>query len=256
MTQRAKAPAGAPTWIDLMTSDPERVRAFYGELFGWTSTDPDPDYGGYINFLKDAVPVAGCMQNQPEFGTPDVWSVYLASADAKATGDAAEAHGGAVVVPAMDVMDLGRMAVVTDPGGASSGVGEPRAHPGFGVLDEPGAPGWFELHTRDYEPTLAFYRDVFGWDVHTAADTPGFRYSTLGEGEGQLAGIMDAGGDFLPEGVPAHWSVYFGVESADASIETTVRVGGSVVQPAEDTPYGRMATVADPTGAVFKLIQR
>ena len=122
MTQRAKAPAGAPTWIDLMTSDPEKVLPFYGELFGWTSTEPDPDYGGYINFLKDGVVVAGCMQNQPEFGTPDVWSVYLASADAKATGDAAEAHGGAVVVPAMDVMELGRMAVVTDPGGASIGV--------------------------------------------------------------------------------------------------------------------------------------
>jgi predicted enzyme related to lactoylglutathione lyase len=124
------------------------------------------------------------------------------------------------------------------------------------VLDEPGAPGWFELHTRDYERTVAFYRDVFGWDVHTAADTPGFRYSTLGEGEGQLAGIMDAGGDFLPEGVPAHWSVYFSVESADAAVETIVRLGGSVVQPPEDTPYGRLATVADPTGAMFKLIQR
>lgn len=253
MPLRATAPTGAPIWIDLMTSDPDTTRPFYGELFGWTSVAGGEEYGGYINFLKDDVVVAGCMQNQPEFGSPDVWSVYLASDDAKATGDTAEAHGGAVVVPVMDVLDLGRMAVVTDPGGASIGVWEPGGHSGFGVLDEPGTPGWFELHTRDYDASVAFYRDVFAWDVHVAADTPGFRYSTLGEGDGQLAGIMDAGA-FLPEGVPAHWSVYFRVEDADATVATILRLGGSVVAPAEDTPYGRLATVADPTGAVFKLI--
>ena len=252
MPLRASAPAGAPTWIDLMTSDPDGVRRFYGELFGWTAVEGGEEYGGYINFLKDGVGVAGCMQNQPEFGTPDVWSVYLAAGDAKAVTEAAEAHGGTVAVPTMDVVDLGRMAVVTDPGGASIGVWEPLRHQGFGILDEPGAPGWFELHTRDYDASLAFYRDVFGWDVHVAVDTPGFRYATLGEGDGQLAGIMDAG-DWLPEGVPAHWSTYFMVEDADAALAVIVRLGGSIVQAAEDTPYGRLATVADPTGAVFKV---
>ncbi|MDD9368526.1 MAG: VOC family protein, partial [Acidimicrobiales bacterium] len=138
MPLRTTAPTGAPIWIDLMTSDPDTTRPFYGELFGWTSVVGGEEYGGYINFLKDDVVVAGCMQNQPEFGSPDVWSVYLASDDATATGVTAEAHGGAVVVPVMDVLDLGRMAVVTDPGGASIGVWEPGVHPGFGVLDEPG----------------------------------------------------------------------------------------------------------------------
>jgi predicted enzyme related to lactoylglutathione lyase len=63
---------------------------------------------------------------------------------------------------------------------------------------------------------------------------------------------MDAG-DWLPEGVPAHWSTYFMVEDADAALAVIVRLGGSIVQAAEDTPYGRLATVADPTGAVFKV---
>jgi predicted enzyme related to lactoylglutathione lyase len=64
---------------------------------------------------------------------------------------------------------------------------------------------------------------------------------------------MDASG-FLPEGVPSHWSVYFGVDDTDAALAKIVDLGGSVVQPAEDTPYGRLATAADPSGALFKLI--
>ena len=103
MPKRDAAPIGAPCWIDLFTSDPDRSRAFYGELFGWTSEDAGPEYGGYINFSKDGVLVAGCMRNDGSAGTPDVWSVYLAIDDAEATVDAATAHGGQVIVPAMDV---------------------------------------------------------------------------------------------------------------------------------------------------------
>ncbi|MDQ6614274.1 MAG: VOC family protein, partial [Actinomycetota bacterium] len=37
MPTRDTAPIGAPCWVDLMTSDTERSRAFYCELFGWTA---------------------------------------------------------------------------------------------------------------------------------------------------------------------------------------------------------------------------
>ena len=154
----------------------------------------------------------------------------------------------------MDVMQLGTMALVTDAGGAAIGIWQPGLHRGFGVHGEPGAPTWFELFTRDYDASVEFYRQVFKWDAHVAGDTPEFRYTTLGEGESQLAGIMDASA-FLPEGVPAHWSIYFGVEDADAALAKITELGGSIVRPAEDTPYGRLAEVADPTGARFKLIQ-
>jgi predicted enzyme related to lactoylglutathione lyase len=95
---------------------------------------------------------------------------------------------------------------------------------------------------------------VFGWDTHTVSDAPDFRYTTLGEGEGQLAGIMDASA-FMPAGAPATWSVYFGTDNADAALAKIVAMGGSVVDAAEDTPYGRLATATDPTGARFKLRQ-
>jgi predicted enzyme related to lactoylglutathione lyase len=252
MPHRDAAPVGAPCWVDLMTSDPDRTRAFYGELFGWTSEDAGPDFGGYINFSKDGRLVAGCMQNQGE-GMPDLWSVYLATDDAAATVDAATAHGSNVIVPAMAVGELGVMAVVTDPGAAAIGMWQPGLHKGFGIYDETGTPSWFELHTRDYEAAVKFYETVFNWKTHVVGDTPEFRYTTLGEGDGQLAGIMDASG-FLPEGIPSHWSVYFRVDDADAALARIGELGGSTVLPAEDTPYGRLAQAVDPTGALFKLV--
>jgi predicted enzyme related to lactoylglutathione lyase len=220
-------------------------------LFGWTAEAPNEEFGGYINFNKDGVRIAGAMKNDGS-GNPDAWSVYLATNDAQATADAVVANGGQVYVPPMPVGDLGTMLLVADAGGAAIGAWQPGLHKGFGILGEPGTPSWFELHTRDYDASTKFYRDVFKWDAHVVADAPDFRYTTLGENDDALAGIMDATA-FLPEGVPAHWSIYFGVKDVDATLAEIVDLGGSIVLPAEDTPYGRLATAADPTGALFKL---
>jgi predicted enzyme related to lactoylglutathione lyase len=253
--KRDAAPIGAPCWIDLFTSDADAARAFYGSLFGWTAEEAGPEFGGYINFAKDEVAVAGCMRNDGQGGTPDLWTIYLATDNVEKTVAKATDHGGQVIVPPMTVGELGIAAVIGDAGQAGIGLWQPGEFPGFGVLAEPGTPNWFELHTRDYDAAVDFYREVFGWDTHTMADTPEFRYTTLGEGDGQLAGIMDAAA-FLPEGAPAQWSIYFLVEDADAALTSIVDLGGSIVTPAEDTPYGRLATAADPTGAVFKVQTR
>src|SRR5258708_39570252 len=98
MAQPTFAP-GAPCWIDLFTSDPDRSRSFYGEVFGWSSEDAGEEYGGYINFSKDGERVAGAMRNDGQSGMPDAWSVYLTTDDAKGTVDAAAAAGGQVIVP-------------------------------------------------------------------------------------------------------------------------------------------------------------
>jgi hypothetical protein len=236
-----------------MTSDTERSRAFYCQLFGWTAEQPASEFGGYFNFTKDGVRVAGCMANRPGSELPDVWSVYLATDDARKATEAAATYGAQVLVAAMDVGDLGTMAVVNDPGGAAIGIWQAGLHQGFGILGEPGTPSWFELHTRDYQSAVTFYREVFGCETHVVSDTPEFRYTTVRQGESWLAGIMDASA-FLPEGVPAHWSVYFGVDDTDAALAKIVDLGGSILTAAEDTPYGRLAAAADPTGARFKLV--
>jgi predicted enzyme related to lactoylglutathione lyase len=250
-------PLGHPCWIDLMTSDPGASRAFYEGLLGWTSEVGGPEYGGYVTFSADGTIVAGAMDKagMPDGGggMPDVWSIYLHVADAQATAEAVTAHGGTLVVEPMEVPGLGIMGFAADPTGAAIGFWQPLAHHGFGVVAEPGAPGWFELFTRDHAAAVAFYEAVFGWSTHVMGDTDEFRYSTLEEGDAAAAGIMDASG-FLPEGVPDHWSVYFQVTDADAAIARAEELGATVVVPAEDTPYGRLATLTDPTGAAFKLI--
>jgi predicted enzyme related to lactoylglutathione lyase len=251
--KRETAPIGAPVWIDLFTSDPDKSRAFYGELLGWTSSEPNEEFGGYFNFSKGDSLVAGGMKNDGSAGVPDMWNVYLAVDNAEARVAKATAHGGGVIVPAMEIGDLGSMAVITDAGGAAIGMWKPGTHKGIGLIAEPGAPAWFELHTRAYDASVQFYKDVFGWDAKTMSDTPEFRYTTLGEGESALAGLMDSS-NFLPAGVPAHWAVYLRVEDTDAAVKTTQELGGSVVMPAHDTPYGRIAMVADSTGAQFRLV--
>ena len=255
MTTRDTAPVGAPCWIDLFTTDPDKSRAFYGELFGWKSEAAGEEFGGYMTFTKDDVPVAGGMTNDGSAGMPDMWNIHLAVTNAQATLDAATAAGGVVHLEPMVVRDLGTMSMIGDPGGAAVGAWQPDTFQGFGVYGEPGTAGWFELHTRDYDAVLPFYRDVFGWDITSLSDTPEFRYSTYSaDGEEQLAGIMDSSG-FLPEGVPSHWAVYISVEDADAAVAKALELGAAVVQPAEDTPYGRLAGLTDPTGANFKLLQ-
>lgn len=245
--------AGAPAWIELSTSDPDAAQSFYRDLFGWDAEVAGPELGNYINFRKDTKRVAGGMRNDGQSGQPDAWSVYLATNDAKATVDAAAQRGAPVLVDPMEVMDLGTMAWVVDPGGAAVGAWQPGTLAGYEVRGEPGTPGWFELHTKDYDAAVAFYRDVFRWDAHMMSDTPEFRYTTLGEGDGQLAGIMDDTVDGVPDVAP-HWAIYFQVDDTDAALERVVELGGSVVMPAADTPYGRLAVATDTTGAQFRLM--
>jgi uncharacterized protein len=252
MPKRDDSLVGAPNWFELTTSDQAGARGFYGQLFGWDSTDPNEEMGGYLNFSKDGELIAGCMVNMPEMSTPDVWSVYFNVTDSEAVAKAVEAHGGTAIVPPMAVADLGTMAVYSDPGGAAFGTWEPGTHRGIGTVGEPGTPSWFELHTRDYDRSLDFYKDVLGWETTVAGDTPDFRYTMAGPADEEYLGVMDAS-NFLPEGVSSYWAVYVQVDDVDATVARAVELGGAVVQQAEDTPYGRLATISDPTGAAIKL---
>jgi len=254
MPTRERPPIGAPCWVDLMTSDVDGARAFYTRVFGWTAEDPNPEFGGYFSFLKDGIPVAGGMTNMAGEGVPDMWQVYLATDDAEATTARAAEHGGQEIVAPVQVGDLGKMAVVLDAGGAPIGIWQPMAFQGLALYDEPGAPRWFELNTKSYDGAAEFYRAVFGWTTEIMSDTPEFRYTVAVNNGENLAGIMDASG-FLPPEVPSHWGVYFGVPDTDAALASIVDLGGSVVMPANDTPYGRLAAATDPTGAAFRVMQ-
>jgi uncharacterized protein len=254
MTTRDTAPAGAPCWTDLWTSDVEGSRKFYSELFGWEAQEPNPEFGGYFMFARDGIPVAGGMGDMGDMRANNTWKVFLATDDIQKTVEQAESKGAQIAFPPAPVADLGIQTVLSDPTGAAVGGWQAGTFPGFTVLGEHGAPSWFELLTRDYQTAVDFYSSVFHWDTSVVSDTDEFRYTVMRDptGDGELAGIMDAT-SFLPEGVSSYWSVYWDVEDVDATSAKVTTLGGSIVTEPRDTPYGRLAGAADPSGAQFSL---
>ncbi|MEP7024210.1 MAG: VOC family protein [Actinomycetota bacterium] len=244
--------AGTPCWVDLQTSDVAASTAFYSELFGWTSESAGEDFGGYVTFFSDGHRVAGMFGQAQDSGHPDSWSTYLATADIAATTAAAQEAGAQVVAAPMEMGPLGSMAVLVDPVGATFGLWQAGLHTGFAKYNEPGAVTWDEHHSKDFATSTAFYQKVFGWGIQKTSDTDEFRYYE-GQIDGQtVAGLMDSH-SFLPPSVPSHWAVYFSVADADAAVAQSVKLGGKVLRDAEDTPFGRIADLADATGANYKI---
>lgn len=154
----------------------------------------------------------------------------------------------------MDIGDLGVEAIIDDCTGARIGAWQAKSFPGTGVFGQPGAPAYFELLTRDHGMAVAVYRDVFGWDPEVVSDAAEFRLTALKDGADTIAGIMDASA-FLPAGVGDHWMIYIQVPGSDAALARITELGGTVIEPAMDTPYGRLAAATDPIGAPFKVIR-
>jgi len=232
----------------------EATKRFYTGLFGWTFDPSSPaEYGGYTNARLKGKFIAGFMPHQPEFGgEANRWTVYLKSDDLAATAQRVSEAGGTVNLPPMPVPPYGSMALFTAPGGADVGGWQPDTHQGFGFLAEHGAPAWFETQTRSYPEAVEFYRRAFGWDTHVMSDTKEFRYTLDGAEKDSTAGIMDASG--LPAEVPSHWSVYWGVDDTDKAAARAVELGGKVIEPPKDSPYGRVADLRDATGGMLRII--
>lgn len=262
-------PDGVPVWFDLSSSEPVAAAKFYGQLFGWECTEPDEQFGGYANFTHKGKLIAGIGPKMAP-DTPDFWGMYFQTSDINASAKKVTEAGGSILVEPMEIPELGTMAIATDrgsnpetapglnPHGAVFGFWEPASHKGFELQMEVGAPCYFELQSTDFPAAVDFYHEVLGNPVVTVGDTDDFRYSQLalsgqGPGEGH-AGIMDAS-RYLPPEVPSHWSIYIGVEDADASAAKATELGGTVIQGPEDTPYGRLASIGDPWGAMIKLHQ-
>ena len=105
--------------------------------------------------------------------------------------------------------------------------------------------------SRDFDANKAFYQAVFGYQYDDMSGD-GFSYATFRTTGNELGGIGDLGS--AAPGTPGHWHVYFGVADADDAVASAAQMGGAVVRPAWDTPYGRMATLADDQGAVFAVM--
>lgn len=256
MPNRDHYEPGTPGWIDLTTPDVAGATAFYTQLFGWeTKEEHHEGQHIYTEMLLDGRSVCGLGPQQPEMaGMPPIWASYVIVEDAGQATKAAEAAGGTVMLPPMDVMQAGRMAIFADPTGAAISVWEPGEHKGAQVVNEYNTYSWNELMTRDVDTALAFYTEVFGWEYDGMDMGPMGTYHLIKGGEEGLGGIM-AMPPMLPEQVPNHWGVYFTIEDSEAFTARVTELGGSIVNGPDDTPVGRITTIHDPQGGSFSVMQ-
>lgn len=246
-------PQGTPAWTDLMVSDGDAAREFYRGLLGWEYLLGDAETGFYSQAVRDGRSIAGIGQPPPgQEAPPPSWTTYLAADDVEQLTARITEAGGTVLMPPMEIMGFGSMAVAADPAGAVFGLWQGGTHTGAQLVNEPGAMVWNETLSRDLDAAQAFYRAVFGYDVHDLSGE-GFRYAGLLVG-GQLVGGAGELADSAPAETPAHWMTYFAVEDCDATVARARELGGQVHQEPRDSPYGRMAVLGGPAGEVFAVI--
>jgi predicted enzyme related to lactoylglutathione lyase len=263
---------GVPCWVDTSQPDPDAAAAFYRDLFGWEVEDMMPPGSEAKYFMArirggDVAAIGSIPEAAPQMAT---WNTYIWVDSADDTTAKAREAGGGVMMEPFDVMDAGRMAVLTDPEGAVFMLWQPNQHRGARVVNEHGSVNFNGLNTRDVSGAKDFYGAVFGWTTldlggaemwtlpgygdHLEKDDPGIRERNAEFGgpagfEDVVATINPIGDD-QPD-TPAHWSVTFGVDDADATAAKAGELGGSVVVPPFDAPWVRMSIISDPQGATF-----
>ncbi len=251
----AHAP-GTVCWAELGTTDPAAVRSFYQALFGWGANEVRMEWATYTLLQKEGHDVGGLYELQDEQKAqhvPPHWMLYTAVKDVDATVAKAQSNGGTIVAEPMDIPNVGRMAVLQDPEGATFAVMQPGDHPGLGAKDEPGTLCWTELSARDTEGAKAFYGALFGWDarVQETPSGPYTLFSIEGSDVGGMLQINDEWGD-----VPAAWMPYYGVADLDVALKEVPGHSGEITMgPMEAEGVGRFAFVRDPQGAFLSIIQ-
>jgi predicted enzyme related to lactoylglutathione lyase len=264
---------GVPCWVDTSQPDPEAAVDFYSGLFGWEFEEvmpPDSPGEYFIARLRGGdVAAAGSV---PEGGPRmAVWNTYVWVESADETASKVQDAGGRVVMDPFDVMDAGRMAVFTDPEGAAFCVWQAKENKGARIVNEHGSLNFNGLNTRDAESAKSFYGSVFGWKTlsleggaemwtlpgygdHLEQGNPELRkqMAEAGAPEGfeDVVATLNPIADDQPD-VPAHWSVTFAVDDADATADRAAELGGEVVAPPFDAPWVRMTVITDPQGATF-----
>lgn len=246
-----EAVPGMPYWIDLSTSDIAKSAHFYSTVLGWEITEVND---GYRMARVQGLPVAGFIEQQGESTIPDTWVTYFLSDDLEATATRITELGGRILAQPTEV-HLGRILLAVDTAGSLFGVIEPGSEESFVAAGEPGTPVWHELTTvTKYPEAVDFYRELLGWTTSTLGKDSEAGYTTALVDGAAFAGVFDAAGQFPPQ-VPSFWQSYLGVLDVEAAVLKAGEVGGEVIREPWDSEFGRMAIIADSTGATLTLCE-
>lgn len=241
-------------WHDLMTSDVEGAKKFYGEVVGWSFAQPMPDYAVA---MAGAMGMGGIMSSPPHLqAMPPFWSGYISVPDVDAACTKIKTHGGEIKREAWDVPGVGRIAVVADPTGAMFNVMTPLPREDAPLIESTsmGAVGWNEAHVGDLDQAWDFYSKMFGWTKGEAVDMGPVGIYQVFQSNGKDHGGMMKRMEQLP--MPM-WLYYFNVDGIDAAVTRLTKAGGKVVMGPHQVPGGQwIVSALDPQGANFQLISQ
>ncbi|WP_431041777.1 VOC family protein [Streptomyces sp. P1-3] len=251
----ARCAPGMPCWTSLMVHGLATTESFYHALFGWDFRPGPQQLGAYVRGVLDGHAVAGIGELAPERHLPIAWTTYFASDDADETAERIRCCGGTVAVGPLDADLAGRLVIAADPAGAVFGVWQGRQHLGSELTGAPGTPVWHQLRTYETATVGKFYEAVFGYRTEPdgADGADGVDRATMYLGGRQVAAIHGVGHALPPDRGP-YWLTYFGVADTDEAVRRVTELGGRVIEPPREGAAGRQATVADPEGAVFRVV--
>jgi uncharacterized protein len=248
---------GTPIWYELMSKDPLAARRFYAEVVGWQIDEALPA-GSTMDYRMISAGdglVGGVFRLTDEMcqqGAAPSWMMYIGVNDVDACVADIVAAGGSVQMPAFDIPDVGRIAMVSDPQGAPFYVMRGASDEDSTACDpdRAGHGAWHELHATDGPQATAFYTATFGWAKSVGMDMgPMGVYQLFSVAGRDLGGIMTVAN--LPR--PA-WLVYFRVDGIERAAARIVQAGGRVINGPMEVPGGGwMVNALDPEGAVFAL---
>jgi predicted enzyme related to lactoylglutathione lyase len=247
---------GKVIFAELVTPDLAAAKEFYGGLFGWTFRDIQSGKAEYAAASLDGHPVAGLIHKEFSTGKrgQPAWLSFIAVRDVDATKNMAVQHGARVLLAPLTLPGRGRQAVLADPQGAvfavlASSSGDPPD-----VLAVPGEWIWSSLITRDPDAGAAFYQTLFDYEVFALPADEGAQHLLLATDN-----YARASANSWPANQPSihpHWLNYVRVEDADKTAAKAVALGGRIlVEPRLDRHGGKVAVIADPTGAAFGLLE-
>jgi predicted enzyme related to lactoylglutathione lyase len=248
-----QAKPGHFVWYDHLARDSKAAIAFYTEVIGWTS---QPFESGYTLFVGGQGPLAGTigMEAARMTGSPPHWKANVFVADVEATVAQVRELGGSVLVEPR-TFQIGSLAVVADPQGASINLFKPSQPQTLRDTTKPGEFVWHELVTTDHEAAFAFYSQLFGWQKSRDFDMGAMgKYLIYAQAGTDLGGMFTKPKD--RPGAP-HWLYYIQVANLDAAIERAKTRGATLLNGPNVVPGGaRVAQLTDPQGAAFALHER
>ncbi|HQU25917.1 MAG TPA: hypothetical protein PLS29_02680, partial [Acidimicrobiales bacterium] len=171
---------GTPAWVDVTVDSleaHEAWRAFLTALFAWSWDVGGSDVSHYAVARHAERAVFGATVGE---GAPGRLTTYFATGDVDSSLAAAVALGARPTSAITEVGDLGRTVLLEDPSGAPVALWEAGAFGGFGAVNEPGAPGWFDHHSADPAAAAHFYTSLLG---HGLIETGDPEMSVIADGE-------------------------------------------------------------------------